>query len=70
MKTKESEGFSGIGRDEAAAKNEDHEGFHWEKQIKRKNGCRELMVGYGAVGCRLRESVAPTGMGKHHAAVI
>ena len=35
---KQAGGFGGRRRDEAAAKNEDYEGFDKENQIKRKNG--------------------------------
>ena len=37
---------NGRRRDEAAAKNEDYEGFDEEDQIKRKNGRGKPMVGY------------------------
>ena len=66
MAAKQAGGVGGGRRDEAAAKNEEHEGFDKENQIKRI----ELTVGYGAVGGRLRESVDSSWVGRRHAEVV
>ena len=67
---KHARGFDGRWRDEAAGKIEDYERCGEANQIKRKNECRNPMVGHCVVSGRLREGVAPSRMGRHHAEMV